>query len=111
MLSVNNSELYCCDRCSLLMTNIVEFHNPALRGLVKGVLQDGNDRSYKIAVFYLDLSQRGVSGISLTIFHTTMYPDVSEGLAFWKGLYDYGSTRVKQMAIAAKHPHLAKPSE
>lgn len=90
----------------------IEEHDPVLQSNIKSYFRypTGNDIIYKMATLYLDPSNGGVCGTSLTRFLIMMFPDpVTESLSFWKILYDNtNNSLVKSLATTAGNPELAE---
>ncbi|AVI57368.1 polymerase [Vaprio virus] len=93
-----------------LTRNVLEKHNPILRGPPKMKLKcDLNNIHYKIATLYLDPSLGGVCGMSPSRFLTRGFPDpVTESLSFWKYIYHRSSQEyIKFFARACGDPPIS----
>lgn len=92
--------------------NLLELHNPALRGPhPKWEVRGGKivyDRRFKIRYLYLDPSLGGVGGVSLPRFTIRQFPDqITEGLSFWKLIHDNTKdSDIKNLALECGHPRL-----
>nr|AYP67529.1 RNA-dependent RNA polymerase [Manly virus] len=102
---------YCMFSCLIL--TILRFHSPLLKGpLLPENTTKKTKKLFTLRALYLDPSLGGVSGMSLTRFLIRMFPDpITEGLSFWRVLYlKSPSHLVKELAIHAGYPKLARPS-
>ncbi|AJR28347.1 polymerase [Kern Canyon virus] len=97
-----------------LTRNVLEIHNPILKGPPSKIVSESlDDPYYKISSLYLDPSLGGVCGMALTRFMTRGFPDpVTESLSFWKYLYDNSHLEVIQnFARMAGDPPLSRATE
>lgn len=91
--------------------NIIEVHNPAIKGPVSGCLDPRVEvdwLQYKCFFLFLDPSLGGVGGIALTRFLVRQFPDpITEGLSFWKVVYENtGNQDIKRICLRAGHPRM-----
>ncbi|AJN08917.1 L protein, partial [Ekpoma virus 1] len=96
----------------LLTLNLLQLHNPAIRGDPRRYLRDAELLEHpitKIALLYLDPSLGGVGGTCFGRFIIRMFPDpITEGVSSWKLVYSGCSNPLlKNLCVIIGNPDLA----
>lgn len=86
---------------------LTEQYNPDIRAPMREYTSGCDPLEYRIRYLYLDPSLGGVSGLSLTRMIVRQFPDpVTEGLVFWKVVWENGPNELKKIAERAGSPNL-----